>query len=175
MKNNKLIWISALLSVLILCLFWVDSRGFFNKGGQVIKTDTIMVSDTLYLRDTVTVDNPVPYVVEKIKTDTVYDHSGNEVQLITETKNYRDTLVQNLDTAVVSAQITGINAQLDTVSVIFNRREVINTVEITKVVEKKKNVLDRLSVGIGVGYGIGLKNKQFEPFAGIMVSYDLDF
>lgn len=175
MKNNKIIWVSALIAVLILCLIWADRSGYFDKGGEVIKTDTVMVSDTLYLRDTITVSNPVPYVVTKVKTDTVYDHSGNEVQLITETKNYRDTLVQNLDTAVVSAQITGINAQLDTVSVIFNRREVINTVEITKVIERKKNLFDRLSVGIGVGYGIGLKNKQFEPFAGIMVSYDLDF
>lgn len=171
MKNNKLIWISALLSVLILCLFWVDSRGFFDKGGQVIKTDTIMVSDTLYLRDTVTVDNPVPYVVEKIKTDTVFTPQGDTLHLVTETKKFQENIVQDQDTATIKAQITGINAKLDTISVIFNRRQVTNTIEITKYIEKKR----KFNVGVGVGYGIGLTSRKIEPFVGISLVYNLQF
>lgn len=173
MKNNNIIWISALIAVLILGLIWADSRGFFTKGGQVIETDTVMVSDTLYLRDTVTVSHPVPYVVTKVKTDTVYDHSGNEVQLITETKKYEENIIQGHDTATVKAQITGINAELDTISVMFNRRTVTNTVEITKYIEKKRKFLDRFHFTTNVSAGYGIFTRKPDIYVGIGVGFEL--
>ena len=36
MKNNKIIWISALIAVLIFGLIWADRSGYFDKGGEVI-------------------------------------------------------------------------------------------------------------------------------------------
>lgn len=173
MKNNKIIWVSALITVLILGLIWADSRGFFTKGGQVISTDTVMVSDTLYLRDTVTVSHPVPYVVTKVKTDTVYDHSGNEVQLITETKKYEENIIQDHDTATVKAQITGINAELDTISVMFNRRTVTNTVEITKYIQKKRKFLDRFHFTPNVSAGYGIFTRKPDIYVGIGVGFEL--
>lgn len=173
MKNNNIIWVSALLLVLIFGLIWADSRGFFTNGGQVIRTDTVMVSDTLYLRDTVTVSHPVPYVVTKVKTDTVYDHSGNEVQLITETKKYEENIIQDHDTATVKAQITGINAELDTISVMFNRRTVTNTVEITKYIEKKRKLLDRFKISPNVSAGYGIINRNLDVYIGVGVAFEL--
>lgn len=173
MKNNKIIWVSALIAVLIIGLIWADSRGFFTKGGQVIETDTVMVSDTLYLRDTVTVSHPVPYVVTKVKTDTVYDHSGNEVQLITETKKYEENIIQDHDTATVKAQITGINAELDTISVVFNRRTVTNTVEITKYIQKKRKFLDRFHFTPNVSAGYGIFTRKPDIYVGIGVGFEL--
>lgn len=173
MKNNSIIWVSALITVLILGLIWADSRGFFTKGGQVIRTDTVMVSDTLYLRDTVTVSHPVPYLVTKVKTDTVYDHSGNEVQLITETKKYEENIIQDHDTATVKAQITGINAELDTISVVFNRRTVTNTVEITKYIQKKRKFLGRFNFTPNVSAGYGIFTKKPDIYVGIGVGFEL--
>lgn len=173
MKNNSIIWVSALIAVLIIGLIWADSRGFFTKGGQVIRTDTVMVSDTLYLRDTVTVSHPVPYLVTKVKTDTVYDHSGNEVQLITETKKYEENIIQDNDTATVKAQITGINAELDTISVMFNRRTVTNTVEITKYIQKKRKFLDRFHFTPNVSAGYGIFTRKPDIYVGIGVGFEL--
>lgn len=173
MKNNNIIWISALIAVLIIGLIWADRSGYFDKGGEVIKTDTVMVSDTLYLRDTVTVSHPVPYVVTKVKTDTVYDHSGNEVQLITETKKYEENIIQDHDTATVKAQITGINAELDTISVVFNRRTVTNIVEITKYIEKKRKFLDRFHFTPNVSAGYGIFTRKPDIYVGIGVGFEL--
>ena len=173
MKNNKLIWISALIAVLIICLFWADSRGFFDKGGQVIKTDTISVSDTLYLHDTLTVEKPVPYVVTKVKTDTVFTPQGDTLQLVTETKKYEENIIQNQDTARICAQITGINAELDTISVIFNRRTVTNTIEITKYIEKKRKFLDRFHITPNVSAGYGVFSKKPDVYVGIGVGFEL--
>lgn len=173
LNNNKLIWISALIAVLIICLFWADSRGFFTKGGQVIQTDTIMVSDTLYLHDTLTVENPVPYVVTKVKTDTVFTPAGDTLQLVTETKKYEENIIQDQDTATIKAQITGINANLDTISVMFNRRTVTNTIEITKYIEKKRKFLDRFHFCPNVSVGYGLIQKKPDVYAGFGVVYEL--
>lgn len=173
MKNNNIIWVSALIAVLIIGLIWADSRGFFTKGGQVIRTDTVMVSDTLYLRDTVTVSHPVPYLVTKVKTDTVYTPAGDTLQLVTETKKYEENIIQDHDTATVKAQITGINAELDTISVMFNRRTVTNTVEITKYIEKKRKFLDRFHFTPNVSAGYGIFTRKPDIYVGIGVGFEL--
>lgn len=174
MKNNNIIWVSALIAVvLILCLIWADSRGFFDKGGQVIKTDTVMVSDTLYLHDTLTVSHPVPYVVTKVKTDTVFSPQGDTLQLVTETKKYEENIIQDQDTATICAQVTGINAELDTISVMFNRRTVTNTVEITKYIQKKRKFLDRFHFTTNVSAGYGIFTRKPDIYVGIGVGFEL--
>lgn len=173
MKNNTIIWVSVLVSALILGLIWADYRGFFTKGGEVVRVDTITVSDTLYLHDTLTVDNPVPYLVEKVKTDTVFTPAGDTIQLVTETKKYEENIIQDQDTAVVKAQITGINAEIDTISVMFNRREVINTIEITKYIEKKRKFLQRFHFSPNVSAGYGVFNRNLDVYVGFGVAYEL--
>lgn len=173
MKNNTIIWVSVLVSALILGLIWADYRGFFTKGGEVVRVDTVTVSDTLYLHDTLTVDNPVPYLVEKVKTDTVFTPAGDTIQLVTETKKYEENIIQDQDTAVVKAQITGINAEIDTISVMFNRREVINTIEITKYIEKKRKFLQRFHFSPNVSAGYGVFNRNLDVYVGFGVAYEL--
>lgn len=173
MKNNTIIWVSVLVSALILGLIWADYRGFFTKGGEVVRVDTVTVSDTLYLHDTLTVYNPVPYLVEKVKTDTVFTPAGDTIQLVTETKKYEENIIQDQDTAVVKAQITGINAEIDTISVMFNRREVINTIEITKYIEKKRKFLQRFHFSPNVSAGYGVFNRNLDVYVGFGVAYEL--
>lgn len=172
LKNNTLIWVSALLTVLIFGLIWADYRGLFNPPGQLIRTDTVMVSDTLYLHDTLTVSHPVPYQVIKTKTDTVYTPQGDTLHLVTETKKYEENIIQEQDTAKVYAEVTGINANLDTLSVLFNRRTITNTIEITKVIQKKKTFWNRFHIGIQAGYGYAFKSKELTPYVGIGGSFD---
>lgn len=173
MKNNTIIWVSVLVSALILGLIWADYRGFFTKGGEVVRVDTVTVSDTLYLHDTLTVDNPVPYLVEKVRTDTVFTPAGDTLQLVTETKKYEENIIQDQDTAVVKAQITGINAELDTVSVMFNRRQVTNTIEITKYIEKKRKFHERFHFSPNVSAGYGVFNRNLDVYVGFGVAYEL--
>lgn len=173
MKNNTIIWVSVLVSALILGLIWADYRGFFTKGGEVVRVDTVTLSDTLYLHDTFTVNNPVPYLVEKVKTDTVFTPAGDTIQLATETKKYEENIIQDQDTAVVKAQITGINAEIDTISVMFNRREVINTIEITKYIEKKRKFHERFHFSPNVSAGYGVFNRNLDVYVGFGVAYEL--
>ena len=173
MKNNTIIWVSVLVSALILGLIWADYRGFFTKGGEVVRVDTVTLSDTLYLHDTLTVDNPVPYLVEKVKTDTVFTPAGDTIQLVTETKKYEENIIQDQDTAVVKAQITGINAEIDTISVMFNRRQVTNTIEITKYIEKKRKFHERFHFSPNVSAGYGVFNRNLDVYVGFGVAYEL--
>ena len=136
MKSDKLHTILLLIAIAMMTMAFFNV--YFRTPGEVVRVDTVTLSDTLYLHDTLTVDNPVPYLVEKVKTDTVFTPAGDTIQLVTETKKYEENIIQDQDTAVVKAQITGINAEIDTISVMFNRREVINTIEITKYIEKKR-------------------------------------
>ena len=169
MKNNTiLLVIGFIICVLLGCLIW---HGYTPT--EVIKTDTVTVTDTIYRHDTLSIEKPVPKIVEKVKIDTVYDHNGNEIPLITETKQYRDTLFQDKDTAVVSAQVTGIEASLDTLSVIFNRREVTKIVEITNYIEKKKTFKDRFHIQPQAGVGYAIFNKKIDAYLGIGIGVDL--
>lgn len=171
MKNNILIYvILVFLSLLILVgMVWCT----YQYPIEVVKTDTVTVTDTIYRHDTLSIEKPVPKIVEKVKIDTVYDHNGNEIPLITETKQYRDTLFQDKDTAVVSAQVTGIEASLDTLSVIFNRREVTKIVEITNYIEKKKTFKDRFHIQPQAGVGYTIFNKKIDAYLGIGIGVDL--
>ena len=174
MKKSNL-FLAVILLVMAVISFSLVKNCNRPRFNGIEKSDTIIKTDTLYKYDTLTIGRPVPKIVEKIKIDTVYDYNGTEIPLVTETKHYQDTIIQQKDTAVVRAQVTGINAELDTVSVMFNRREITNTVEITKYVEKKKGIWDKFSIGFGVGYGYGLKNKDIEPFVGVSLIYNLKF
>lgn len=170
MKNDTWIFLSLWFSILLLgAIYFIDR----STPPNIDKVDTVTVTDTIYRHDTLSIEKPVPKIVEKVKIDTVYDHNGNEIPLITETKQYRDTLFQDKDTAVVSAQVTGIEASLDTLSVIFNRREVTKIVEITNYIEKKKTFKDRFHIQPQAGVGYAIFNKKVDVYLGIGIGVDL--
>ena len=171
MKSDKLHTILLLIAIAMMTMAFFNV--YFRTPGEVVMVDTVTVSDTLYLHDTLTVDNPVPYLVEKVKTDTVFTPAGDTIQLVTETKKYEENIIQDQDTAVVKAQITGINAEIDTISVMFNRREVINTIEITKYIEKKRKFLQRFHFSPNVSAGYGVFNRNLDVYVGFGVAYEL--
>ena len=171
MKRDKLHTILLLIAIAMMTMAFFNV--YFRTPGEVVRVDTVTLSDTLYLHDTLTVDNPVPYLVEKVKTDTVFTPAGDTLQLVTETKKYEESIIQDQDTAVVKAQITGINAELDTVSVMFNRRQVTNTIEITKYIEKKRKFHERFHFSPNVSAGYGVFNRNLDVYVGFGVAYEL--
>lgn len=171
MKRDKLHTILLLIAIAMMTMAFFNV--YFRTPGEVVRVDTVTLSDTLYLHDTLTVDNPVPYLVEKVKTDIVFTPAGDTIQLVTETKKYEENIIQDQDTAVVKAQITGINAELDTVSVMFNRRQVTNTIEITKYIEKKRKFLQRFHFSPNVSAGYGVFNRNLDVYVGFGVAYEL--
>lgn len=176
MKNNDtLMWLCLWFAIVILgALFFMREC---STPPNIEKVDTVFSTktDTLWKDTTIVKKEYVPTIVEKLQIDTVYDSNGDTIQLIVEAKKWEDSIVSNKDTAYLQIFTSGIRTSLDSTKIrLKTHTEVItNTVEITKIVEKKKTVWDRFSLGVGVGYGIGLKNKDFEPFAGVSLIYSL--
>ena len=169
--------LNIVLIIVILALLLAISGGFFDNGGIVVQTDTIMVSktDTFWKDTTIIKEKTVEKKVVEIRRDTVFTPAGDTLQLITEHKTYQERLLSGKDTADVQVYTTGINTSVDSLKMrLMTHTEVVtNTVEITKIVEKKKTFKDRFHIGLQVGYGLGLKNKDFEPYVGIGGSFDL--
>lgn len=177
MKNNTLIWISALAAVLILGLLWADRSGYFHKGGEVIKIDTVFSTktDTLW-RDTIIVrEKPVEKKVVEVRRDTVFTPGGDTLTLVTEHKTYQERFVNQKDTADVAVYTTGINTEVDSIAIKLNTHTeiVTNTVEITKYVEKKRKLLDRFKIVPNVSAGYGIFTKKVDIYAGIGVGIEL--
>lgn len=177
MKNSTFILISALVSVLILGILWLNGNGYFKPKEGNVKPDTVFHTDTLW-QDTVitnTVIKPVPKIIEKIKTVTVTDSSGNVFELASERKVFNETFASDNDTCEVGVYTTGINTVLDSITLNHKKHEkvITNTIEITKYKEKKKTFLDRFHISIQAGYGYGFNYKGFEPYVGIGGSFDL--
>lgn len=161
-KNNNL-WI---FGILIMFLVFLAST-HFRQPSVDNSCDTVRIerTDTIYKTDTFKINKPVPEYIEKIKTDTVYSKEGDEIELITENKTYIDTVCNKKDTAIVTSYITGVNATLDSLSVRFNKREIIktNTITITKTISRKKP----FSYGLQVGAGYGIFNKKVDMYIGV--------
>ena len=166
LKNNTLLYVAFILAVLMLGGYWVHRH--YNLDELITKTDTITTTDTIYKTDTFTLIKPKPVYVSVLKTDTLYTNQGEPIQLITEQKTYKDTICAQNDTAIITSYISGVNANLDSLNLQLNRREIIrtNTVEITKFVKKKQ----RFSISPQLGVGYGLINRKPDIYAGIGIS-----
>ena len=171
MMNEKKI--HNILVIIALCLMTLSffTVYFQNKTPKIIeKRDTTIIRDTVWKDTTIFEKQLVPKEVIKQKIDTVFTPSGDSILLVTEKKTFEKSLTMGLDTIDAQIVTEGINTSLESLKMRLRLHQV-NTqeiVEITKYVEKKK----RIGIGLGVGYGIGLKNREFEPFAGIIVSYN---
>ena len=175
MKNNDtLIWLSLWFAIVIL-----GAIVFMGKctPPNVIKQDTVFTTktDTLWKDTTIVKKEYVPTIVEKLQIDTVYDSNGDTIQLIVEAKKWEDSIVSNKDTAYLQIFTTGIKTSVDSTKIrLKTHTEVVtNTIEITKIVEKKKTVFDRFHLGLQVGYGYTFNSKEFQPYIGAGLSFDL--
>ena len=144
---------------------------------NIDKIDTVFSTktDTLWKDTTIVKKEYVPTIVEKLQIDTVYDDNGDTIQLITEAKRWEDSIVSNKDTAYLQIFTTGIRTSVDSTKIrLKTHTEVItNTIEVTKIVEKKKTIWDRFSIGLQGGYGYGFQYKGFEPYVGVGLAVNL--
>ena len=174
MKNNTLVWVSLAICAIILGIVYFVGN---PTEPNVVKTDTVFTTktDTLWKDTTIVKKEYVPTIVEKIQIDTVYDSNGDTIQLIVEAKKWEDSIVSNKDTAYLQIFTSGIRTSLDSTKIrLKTHTEVItNTVEVTKIVEKKKTVWDRFHIGIQGGYGYAFKSKEFSPYVGVGIGINL--
>lgn len=174
MKNNTLVWVSLAICVIILGILTFVGN---PTEPNVVKTDTVFTTktDTLWKDTTIVKKEYVPTIVEKVQIDTVYDSNGDTIQLVVEAKKWEDSIVSNKDTAYLQIFTTGIRTSLDSTKIrLKTHTEVVtNTIEITKIVQKKKTVWDRFHIGLQAGYGYGFQYKGLEPYVGVGASFDL--
>ena len=168
-KNNLYKWVIGFLVVYIILLL---SFPFGNKPKEITieKVDTIQLFDTCYVRDTIVFEKTklVPKYITVLKRDTVFDVNNTPIELITEKKTFQDTIICGKDTAEFQIFTSGIKSNVDSTKVTLKKQETIvtNTITIEKFIKPKK-----WSIGASLGYGLGLKNRNFEPFVGITLQY----
>ena len=165
MKNNTLIYVVlVLLSLFILGgMLWCVRQ----YPREVIKTDTITKSDTIW-RDTIIKEKElVPKYVKILERDTVYKKDSTEVVLERTSETYQKSLVSAKDTADLTFYVSGIETSLDSLKMRLKTHTEVKTVEVTKYIQKKKTIFDHVHIGLQVGYGYGFSSKQLEPYAGI--------
>lgn len=177
MNSNTLIFISIAICFIILGFFYLDRSGYFDPMKEVIKADTVLITntDTLWKDTTIVEKEIVPKIIVKTKIDTLLKENGETVQLITESKRFDKTILSDKDTADVQVYTSGINTSLDSLKMRFktHNKIITNTVEITKYIDKKKTFFDRFHIGVQAGYGYGFNYKGLEPYIGIGASFDL--
>jgi hypothetical protein len=169
-NENKIFIIGTLLCAicLLITLFLWYNRIIPNQ-----KTDTVYTekTDTFWKDTTIFEKQFIPSVIVKTRKDTLYSEKGDS--FFTESKMYEKSFVSDKDTADAKIYVSGIKTSLDSVEMRFKAHtEVITkTIEITK--EKPKTFFDRFHLGLQVGYGLGLKSREFEPYVGVGASFDL--
>lgn len=158
MNEKTLFWVTLAVTF----IFGV-SVGFGLRGGRPARVpDPIVQTDTLYLRDTVRIDRPVPkpYPVY-LPSDTVRlvttQHDTVEVLVPMEQKHYSDSLYD--------AWLSGYRPNLDSLHV-YPVTKVITTTLTVK--EKAK----RWGIGPQIGVGVSPKGAAV-PYIGIGFSYNL--
>lgn len=158
MSEKTLFWVTfAVVFILGAC------SGFWFRGKRPAKpVEPVVKTDTLYLRDTIRIDRPVP--VPKpvyLPSDTVrlvtVQHDTVEVLVPMEQKHYSDSLYD--------AWISGHRANLDSLHVYPVTKVITTTITVR---EKTKRW------GIGPQIGVGLSPKGAAvPYVGVGISYNL--
>lgn len=157
-----------LLSVLFVLGFIIGCQYHEMRSERLEIADTVTVVkfDTIEtVRDT-TIYKLKPKYIEVLKRDTI----TKDTVLTKESKTYENTLCQDNDTIQLLTTISGYEATIDSVSAKWKKHTVKETEYITvteKVKEKKK-----INIGLQVGYGIGLRDKEFQPYIGLGLQYN---
>lgn len=159
MSEKTLMWFTLAVTFVLGACF-----GFWLRGLRPAKpVEPVVQTDTLYLRDTIRIDRPVPkpYPVY-LPSDTVRlvttQHDTVEVLVPMEQKHYSDSLYD--------AYVSGYKPNLDSLR-IYQTTKVVTITETIKVPEKK-----RWGLGIQVG-GTYLPKVGPTPYVGVGISYNL--
>ena len=172
MKNDALIGLILILFFSILGATYLCRNEIRQYFSTTLKGDTIVNVDTIYKIDSIEIIKPIPKYITKIKVDTVYDKNDKPIELITENKQYQDTILCAEDTVTVTSYTSGINANLDSLKVKLSKREVIKETVITKYIEKPKTFGDHFKIRPAITVGYDVFNKQFGMMGGVSLVYD---
>lgn len=141
--------------------FWL--RGLHKAEPQ----EPIVQTDTLYVRDTIRIDMPIP--VPKpvyLPSDTVrlvtVQHDTVEVLVPMEQKHYQDSLYD--------AWVSGYKPALDSLHVYPVTKFITTTVTIPT---KTKRWGIGVHAGVGVQYGTLRKQMDVGPYVGVGISYNI--
>ena len=150
----------ALIALILLCLIKISTP----KSKTEIKTEYV----TKTIVDTFTQFKPQPTKIVylpakkyKLHIDTILSHDTVLVDIPIEQKTYHKDSVYHI-------VISGYEPNLDSIYV-FNKT-ITNT--ITKTITKRK-YSPRINVGIQGGYGYGINSRQFEPYVGIGITWNV--
>lgn len=159
--------IAGVVVVSFLAMIGVSSIRKCNRNTNSIP-EVIVQRDTLYIRDTIRIERPVPKIIKKIDTflvrtkDTIRLKDTLYLALPREQKTYKDKNYQ--------AWISGYRPELDSIHLFRNTQQIITS---TTIQSKQKS--RRLGIGIQAGYGITLHQNIIKPtpYIGIGLSYNL--
>ena len=159
MSEKTLMWFTIAVTFVLGACF-----GFWLRGLRPAKpVEPVVQTDTLYLRDTIRIDRPVPkpYPVY-LPSDTVRlvttQHDTVEVLVPMEQKHYSDSLYD--------VYVSGYKPNLDSLR-IYQTTKIVTITETIKVPEKK-----RWGLGFQVG-GTYLPKVGPTPYVGVGISYNL--
>lgn len=158
----------AIIGIVLLAISGAVLGWWLRGLTQPKPVEPVIQKDTLYLRDTVEVDRPIPqpYPVY-LHSDTVRlvttQHDTVEVMVPMEQKHYSDSLYD--------AYVSGFKPSLDSLR-IYQTTKVVTITEIVKVPEKKRWGIG-VQAGMGVQYGTIHKQMDVGPYIGVGISYNI--
>lgn len=158
-------WILLLVAALVAAVSVLSWRLGYRTA--VASTSSATEADTLIVRDTVTVECPVPVFTTIIDTilvaypDIVLIHDTTFVQLPKERKEYSGKDYR--------AVMSGFQPSLDLIQVFPETKTITQTISVAP--QKRSH----WSIALKAGYGLTLQNSHITPFPyiGAGISYSL--
>ena len=159
----KPVWVLALVAALVAAVSVLSWRLGYRAAGSATTTPP----DTLIVRDTVTVECPVPILTTIIDTflvaypDIITIHDTTFVQLPKERKEYSGKDYR--------AVVSGYQPSLDLIQVFPE------TKTITKTISAPPRKRSHWSIALQAGYGLTLQNNRITPlpYIGAGLSYSI--
>lgn len=158
-------WILLLVAALVAAVSVLSWRLGLPHGGRRVHRDP--KADTLIIRDTVTIEHPVPILTTVIDTilvaypDIVIIHDTTFVQLPKERKEYSGKDYR--------AVVSGYQPSLDLIQVFPETKVVTRTISVPS---RKRS---HFALSLQAGYGITIQDNRITPlpYIGAGLSYSL--
>lgn len=163
----KPVWVLALVIVMAAAVSVLSWRLGYRSGMAASSGESDTTKTVRTVRDTVTVERPVPVLVATIDTilvpypDIIFIHDTAFVKLPRESREYSGKDYR--------AVVSGYQPSLDLIQVFPE------TKTITRTISAPSRKSPRWSVGIQAGYGVTLRDRHIAPapYVGIGISYSL--
>ncbi len=161
-------WILLLVAALVAAVSVLSWRlGYRAAVAELVEAPATPNPDTLIVRDTVTIERPLPILTTIIDTilvaypDIVIIHDTTFVQLPKERKEYSGKDYR--------AAVSGFQPSLDLIQVFPETKTVTKTISVPP---RKRS---RWSIALQAGYGLTLQDNHItpRPYIGAGLSYSL--